>query len=170
MPVVTNFSHNLNTGIWQSMTSGAWSYEPMFETFSSEKSGKMNGLLSRGIKFSNPARFKISYMAPGWDSGYGHIYGTASDDPSSYTEVFRDTEISNEAKEVEFTAAVPSAGNYSFIIADEAPSVSRNRLRLNQVEISQVYPYDICLNAAGRSPHILRPMRLRVSTNMSCLS
>lgn len=152
MPVVTNFSHNLNTGIWQSMTSGAWSYEPMFETFSSEKSGKMNGLLSRGIKFSNPARFKISYMAPGWDSGAMAIYmGPASDDPSSYTEVFRDTEISNEAKEVEFTAAVPSAGNYSFIIADEAPSVSRNRLRLNQVEISQVYPYDICLNAADGS-------------------
>ncbi len=149
LPVTTNFPKDINTDNWQSMTQGAWEYEPMFEVFSSVVPGKENGLLSRGISFSNPSRFKISYMSSGWDYGVLAIYmGKASDDPSTFERVFYDDEVYSEAKEVEFTASVPTPGNYSFIISDETPSDSRNHLCLNQVEISEVYPYDICLSAA----------------------
>ncbi len=147
-PVTTNFIQGINTDNWQEMTQGAWEFEPMFEVFSSVFPGKENGLLSRGIHFSNPVRFKLSYMSPGWDYGVLAIYmGLASDDPATYEKVFYDNEVYSEAKEVEFTVPIEASGNYSFIIADEAPSDSRNRLRLNQVEITEVNPYDICLTS-----------------------
>ena len=146
LPVTTNFSHDINTEIWQAMSEHSWSYEPMFEVFSSETTGKENGLLSRGVNLSYPARFKISYMAPGWDTGKICVYmGLASEDPLSYGLVFSDEDVASEAKEAEFVAPVTGPGNYSFIISDEAPADSRNRLRLNQVDISEVYAKDVAL-------------------------
>lgn len=148
-PVVSNFTHDFNTDIWQMMTPGSWVYESMFEVFSSTKPGFENGLLSRGVAFNNPARFKVSYIAPGWDQGIMAIYmGPASADPSTYTRVFYDDEVAGEAKEVEFTAPIDAPGNYSFIITDEAPADSRNRLRLNQVDITEVRAHDISVTSA----------------------
>ena len=88
-----------------------------------------------------------SYIASGWDTGTLAIYmGPASEDPMTYTEVFRDIEVNNEAKEIEFSVPVETPGNYSFVISDENPKDSRTRIRLNQVEISEVNAYDICLD------------------------
>lgn len=151
-PIVSNFTHDFNTDIWQAMTPGSWEYEPMFEVFSSTASGFDNGLLSRGATLSHPARFKISYMAPGWEVGAMAVYmGPSSADPSTYTRVYVDNEIYSDAKEAEFTAPITAPGNYSFIIADEAPADSRNRLRLNQVDISEVHPHDLSLISAEGS-------------------
>lgn len=152
LPVITDFSHDVNTDVWQAMTDGAWSYEPMFEVFSAEMPGRENGLLSRGIFLSHPVRFKLQYMAPGWDIGAMAVYmGLASADPSTYTCIYYDDDVSGEAEMIELTVPVEAPGNYSFIVSDEASADSYNRLRLNIAEISEVLPYDLRLGGVEGS-------------------
>ena len=50
----------------------------------------------------------------------------------SYVRIYEDAAVGNEPRDVEFTAEIPSAGNYSLMIADEGEEGSRSFIRLNE--------------------------------------
>lgn len=147
LPVVSNFTQQVNTDIWQQLSEGAWKYEPQFEDFSAQKHGAENGLICRGISLEYPARISMSYMAAGWDTTALAIYfGKAGADPASYDKVYENLSVNNQAAQIEFTAPVEESGNYSIVIADEGAPESRSFLRLNEISISQMMPSDLRVN------------------------
>lgn len=145
-PVYTSFTKQENADIWQSLTDDGWYYEEYFSDFSAQKHGRENGLLCRGISFSHPVRVRMSYVAAGWDSSALGIYlGKSGEDVESYVRIYEDAAVGNEPRDVEFTAEIPSAGNYSLMIADEGEEGSRSFIRLNEILISEVMPHDLAI-------------------------
>lgn len=145
LPVQTNFSNNENTSFWTMMDEEGWHYEAMFNDFSAQKHGVESGLLGRGMTLSNPVRVKMSYVAAGgWENtALTVLFGKAGDDPSTYETAFVDDNVTNEAKETEFTVPVTEPGNYSVVIADTGDSDARAHIRLNEVVISELFPHDL---------------------------
>ncbi|MBD5216501.1 MAG: DUF2436 domain-containing protein [Bacteroidales bacterium] len=152
LPVVTNFTRDENSDIWQSMRPGAWDYEAFFGDFYATCHGRENGLLSRGIALERSARVSLSFKGSDWDGTELAIFmGPASADPSTYECVFTQPDVSNQEQTVEFVAPVATAGNYSFVIADMGPSFSTSYLKLNEITISEVYPHDLNLSKVAGS-------------------
>ncbi|MDE6393162.1 MAG: DUF2436 domain-containing protein [Muribaculaceae bacterium] len=150
LPVVTDFSNDVNTFLWIPMDEDGWHYEAMFNDFSARKHGVGSGLLCRGIAMSHPARVRISYVA---GSGWGAtaltvLFGKAGEDLSCYTEVFADPNVTNEAKETEIVLPVSEPGNYSVVIADTGDSGSNAYVRLNEACVSGLYPHDLRIEMA----------------------
>lgn len=150
LPVLTNFSNDENTEFWTMMDEEGWHYEAMFNDFSATKHGVGAGLLGRGMTLSTPVRVKMQYVAAG---GWGNtaltvLFGKAGEDPSTYQSVFVDDNVTNEAKEAEFTAPVSVPGNYSVVIADTGDKDGRAYIRLNEVLISELFPHDLRVETA----------------------
>lgn len=145
LPIISNFTNDINTGIWHSLAAGAWNYEEMFMVFDSEAYGLENGLLCQGFNLNNPVRVKLSYMAHGWDStGLGIYLGKAGSEIASFERVYYDDYVVATEDEAEFTVNVKEPGCYSLIIVDENEDIyNSTHLRLNEITISEVKPYDI---------------------------
>lgn len=144
VPVTTNFANNFNTEFWTKMDPAGWYYEAMFNDFASTRHGADAGLLSRGMTLSHDARVKMSYFGGDWNTAGITVYaGKAGVHPFEYDIVYEDLEVSRDGKEVEFTVPVSEPGNYSIMIADTGDAESSSFIHLNEVAISEVFPYDI---------------------------
>lgn len=148
MPLQTNFTNNVNTELWTYMDDEGWNYEAQFNDFSAKKHGVESGLLGRGMTLAHPARVRMSYAAGGgWGStSLAVLFGKAGEDPASYAVAYQDDNVTNQAREIEFTVPVASPGNYSLVIADTGDANAF--LRLNEIVVSEVFPHDLRVETA----------------------
>lgn len=143
LPVLTNFTNDVNTAVWTAMDANGWLYDSFFGDYSAVKHGVDAGLLSRGITLTHPARVKFSYVAGGYfgSTVMKILFGKAGEDPATYSVAYADYDVNQEAKEIEFTIPVDNPGNYSFVIADDGNSEAF--LRINEILISEVFGHDL---------------------------
>lgn len=142
LPASANFSNGQFSHMWTMLNPEAWSYMEYFNDFSSEMLGKENGLLSRGVSLEHDARFKISYAGSGWGVSLHVYFGKAGSDPMDYEEVYVNPEVTSDAVELEFDVPVATPGNYSFLVSAEGEPGMRNKIRLNEIVISQIMACD----------------------------
>lgn len=159
LPFVTNFTNDKETWFWTALDPAAWHYEAAFSDFSATAHGMDKGLIGRGMTLSHPVRVKMSYVASGWDgTALGIYFGKAGAEISTYSRVFSDPQVTSTPVEVEFEVPVAEAGNYSIIIADEGATESRSFLRLNEVQLAEVLPYDLCIEAVNATVSSYMPV------------
>lgn len=149
LPIETNFY--LDEGVddvWTMLSDNSWTFSTWSSYYECQKTGLDGALLSHCITFEHPFRVKISYTGGSYygPAGFYVAYGRPNTDISTWTKVFEDDNVTDEAT-AEFDVTPDDPGEYSLAIVDNSASDFKMTC-IYQVVISEILSHDVRVEQA----------------------